>query len=194
MHTWGEVFPERPAPDGPALLHHSVWAGSGAAQARVARRSELAREITYNDKRALNERGVWSFFARQTSLYTNKVLSFADLSYCHERLPAVHPLHPIRCEQKTLADFAGQGHSGGSTPPSQMRLQPRRSRASSTFGSNTRNPGLVVLGFPCNQFRTAGAWQEGRYPSFASWNFGVSFRCSRRSRQWQLDAHPCSCS
>ena len=53
-----------------------------------------------------------------------------------------------------------------------------------------RERGLVVLGFPCNQFGQQDSGSEAEISSFCSLNYGVSFPMMKKVDVNGADAHP----
>ncbi len=53
-----------------------------------------------------------------------------------------------------------------------------------------RNRGLIVLGFPCNQFGAQDSGSNASISTFCTTNFGVSFAMMSKVAVKGLDAHP----
>lgn len=98
------------------------------------------------------------------------------------------PLTTIKGEQTTLADFAGKallvvntaskcGFTGQYKGLEQLWQQ-------------YREQGLVVLGFPCNQFGKQEPGDEGAIEQFCELNFGVSFPLFKKIEVNGSGAHP----
>ena len=86
------------------------------------------------------------------------------------------PCTTIKGEQKTLADFAGKAILVVNT--------------ASKCGFTPQYKGLVVLGFPCNQFGKQEPGDEGAISEFCELNFGVSFPLFKKVDVNGSDAHP----
>src|SRR5690606_34899829 len=88
------------------------------------------------------------------------------------------PCTTISGEQKTLADFAGKAYLVVNTAgkcgftPQYQGLEELWKR----YGEQ----GLVVLGFPCNQFRQQEPGDEAGIAEFCELNYGVSFPLFRK--------------
>jgi glutathione peroxidase len=98
------------------------------------------------------------------------------------------PLTTIKGEQTTLADFVGKallvvntaskcGFTGQYKGLEQLWQQ-------------YREQGLVVLGFPCNQFGKQEPGDEGAIEQFCELNFGVSFPLFKKIEVNGPGAHP----
>jgi|SRR5690606_38123207 len=98
------------------------------------------------------------------------------------------PLTTISGEQKTLADFAGKALLVVNTA-SKCGFTPQYKGLESLW-QQYRERGLVVLGFPCNQFGKQEPGDEGAISEFCELNFGVSFPLFRKVEVNGPGAHP----
>ncbi|UVE16196.1 glutathione peroxidase [Pseudomonas sp. LS44] len=83
------------------------------------------------------------------------------------------PCTTIKGEQKTLADFGGKALLVVNTA-SKCGFTPQYKGLESLW-QQYKDKGLVVLGFPCNQFGSQEPGDEGAISEFCELNFGVSF-------------------
>ena len=83
------------------------------------------------------------------------------------------PCTTIKGEQKTLADFAGKAILVVNTA-SKCGFTPQY-KGLEQLWQQYKDQGLVVLGFPCNQFGKQEPGNEGAISEFCELNFGVSF-------------------
>ncbi|TYO83252.1 glutathione peroxidase [Pseudomonas sp. CK-NBRI-02] len=102
-------------------------------------------------------------------------------------------LKNIRCvtlkgEQKVLGDFPGKALLVVNTA-SQCGFTPQY-RGLEQLWKQYRERGLVVLGFPCNQFGKQEPGDALDIAQFCERNFGVSFPLFRKIEVNGPDAHP----
>ena len=88
------------------------------------------------------------------------------------------PCTTIKGEQKTLADFGAKALLVVNTA-SQCGFTPQYKGLESIW-RKYRDQGLVVLGFPCNQFGKQEPGNEKEISQFCELNFGVSFPLFRK--------------
>ena len=98
------------------------------------------------------------------------------------------PCTTIKGEQKTLADFGGKALLVVNTA-SQCGFTPQY-KGLEALWEKYRDKGLVVLGFPCNQFGKQEPGDEGEISQFCELNFGVSFPLFRKIDVNGAGAHP----
>ncbi|SDJ73573.1 glutathione peroxidase [Pseudomonas delhiensis] len=98
------------------------------------------------------------------------------------------PCTTIKGEQKTLADFGGKALLVVNTA-SKCGFTPQY-KGLEALWEKYRDKGLVVLGFPCNQFGKQEPGDEGEISQFCELNFGVSFPLFRKIDVNGADAHP----
>lgn len=98
------------------------------------------------------------------------------------------PCTTIKGEQKTLADFGGQALLVVNTA-SQCGFTPQY-KGLEALWERYREQGLVVLGFPCNQFGKQEPGDERAISQFCELNFGVSFPLFRKIEVNGDGAHP----
>ena len=103
------------------------------------------------------------------------------------------PLLEIPCltmtgEQKTLADFSGKALLVVNTA-SKCGFTPQY-KGLEELWQRYRDQGLVVLGFPCNQFGHQEPGDEGAIAQFCELNFGVSFPLFKKVEVNGDQAHP----
>ncbi|MEL7935761.1 glutathione peroxidase [Pseudomonas delhiensis] len=98
------------------------------------------------------------------------------------------PCTTIKGEQKTLADFGGKALLVVNTA-SKCGFTPQY-KGLEALWEQYRDKGLVVLGFPCNQFGKQEPGDEGEISQFCELNFGVSFPLFRKIDVNGADAHP----
>ena len=91
-------------------------------------------------------------------------------------------------EQKTLADFAGKAILVVNTA-SKCGFTPQY-KGLETLWQTYKDQGLVVLGFPCNQFGKQEPGNDGAISEFCELNFGVSFPLMHKIDVNGDDAHP----
>ena len=98
------------------------------------------------------------------------------------------PVTTIKGEQKTLADFGGKAVLVVNTA-SKCGFTPQYKGLESIW-QQYKDKGLVVLGFPCNQFGKQEPGDEGAIFEFCELNFGVSFPLFKKIDVNGSDAHP----
>ncbi|MBO3274284.1 glutathione peroxidase [Pseudomonas schmalbachii] len=98
------------------------------------------------------------------------------------------PCTTIKGEQKTLSDFGGKALLVVNTA-SQCGFTPQY-KGLENLWRKYKDQGLVVLGFPCNQFGSQEPGSEGEISQFCEMNFGVSFPLFKKIEVNGSDAHP----
>lgn len=98
------------------------------------------------------------------------------------------PCMTIKGEQKTLADFGGKAVLVVNTA-SKCGFTPQYKGLESLW-QQYKDKGLIVLGFPCNQFGKQEPGNEGDISEFCELNFGVSFPLFKKVEVNGSDAHP----
>lgn len=98
------------------------------------------------------------------------------------------PCTTLQGEQKTLADFAGKALLVVNTA-SKCGFTPQY-KGLEALWQKYRDQGLVVLGFPCNQFGKQEPGDEGEIAQFCELNFGVSFPLFKKIDVNGANAHP----
>ncbi|WP_347506703.1 glutathione peroxidase [Pseudomonas anguilliseptica] len=98
------------------------------------------------------------------------------------------PVTTIKGEQKTLADFGGKVVLVVNTA-SKCGFTPQYKGLENVW-QQYKDQGLVVLGFPCNQFGKQEPGDEGAISEFCELNFGVSFPLFKKVDVNGSDAHP----
>ncbi|MER2097232.1 MAG: glutathione peroxidase [Pseudomonas qingdaonensis] len=98
------------------------------------------------------------------------------------------PCTTLRGEQKTLADYPARAVLVVNTA-SQCGFTPQYKGLESLW-QRYRERGLVVLGFPCNQFGKQEPGDELAISQFCEANFGVSFPLFRKVDVNGAGAHP----
>lgn len=98
------------------------------------------------------------------------------------------PVTTIKGEQKTLGDFGGKAVLVVNTA-SKCGFTPQYKGLESLW-QQYKDKGLVVLGFPCNQFGQQEPGNEGAISEFCELNFGVSFPLFKKVVVNGADAHP----
>lgn len=98
------------------------------------------------------------------------------------------PVLTIKGEQKTLADYAGNAVLVVNTA-SKCGFTPQY-KGLEALWQRYKGRGLVVLGFPCNQFGKQEPGHEGAISEFCELNFGVSFPLFHKIDVNGPDAHP----
>jgi glutathione peroxidase len=117
-----------------------------------------------------------------------------------QRFPSRHPGVP---NMKSIYDFEAQSIEGKSVPLSRYRGHPLLivntasacgftpqfaglEKLHETFGGR----GLVVLGFPCNQFGSQDPGSNEEIGTFCQKNYGVSFPMMAKTEVNGAQAHP----
>ena len=98
------------------------------------------------------------------------------------------PCTTIKGEQKTLADFGGKALLVVNTA-SQCGFTPQY-KGLEALWEKYRDKGLVVLGFPCNQFGKQEPGDAREIAQFCERNFGVSFPLFRKVEVNGPGSHP----
>ncbi|MGE7993832.1 glutathione peroxidase [Pseudomonas sp. NPDC089554] len=98
------------------------------------------------------------------------------------------PCVTLSGEQKTLGDFAGKALLVVNTA-SQCGFTPQY-KGLEQLWQQYREQGLVVLGFPCNQFGKQEPGDAKEIAQFCELNFGVSFPLFRKVEVNGPGAHP----
>jgi glutathione peroxidase len=98
------------------------------------------------------------------------------------------PLTTIKGEQPTLAEFAGKAVLVVNTA-SKCGFTPQY-KGLEHLWQQYKDRGLVVLGFPCNQFGKQEPGNEGAISEFCELNFGVTFPLFKKVDVNGADAHP----
>ncbi|WP_339516750.1 glutathione peroxidase [Pseudomonas sp. RL_15y_Pfl2_60] len=98
------------------------------------------------------------------------------------------PCTTISGEQKTLADFAGKAVLVVNTA-SKCGFTPQY-KGLEALWQTYKDQGLVILGFPCNQFGKQEPGDESDISQFCELNFGVSFPLFKKIDVNGSDAHP----
>jgi glutathione peroxidase len=98
------------------------------------------------------------------------------------------PVTTIKGEQKTLADFGGKAVLVVNTA-SKCGFTSQYKGLENVW-QQYKDQGLVVLGFPCNQFGKQEPGDEGAISEFCELNFGVSFPLFKKVDVNGSDAHP----
>jgi glutathione peroxidase len=98
------------------------------------------------------------------------------------------PCTTINGEQKTLADFGAKAVLVVNTA-SQCGFTPQY-KGLEQLWQDYKDQGLVVLGFPCNQFGKQEPGSEGAIAEFCEVNFGVSFPLFKKVEVNGEGAHP----
>ncbi len=98
------------------------------------------------------------------------------------------PVTTIKGEQKTLSDFGGKALLVVNTA-SKCGFTPQYKGLESLW-QQYKDRGLVVMGFPCNQFGKQEPGDEGAISEFCELNFGVSFPLFKKIDVNGANAHP----
>ena len=98
------------------------------------------------------------------------------------------PCTTITGEHTTLADYAGKALLVVNTA-SKCGFTPQY-KGLETLWQKYRDQGLVVLGFPCNQFGHQEPGDEAAISEFCELNFGVSFPLFQKIEVNGDEAHP----
>ncbi|MES2868385.1 MAG: glutathione peroxidase [Pseudomonadota bacterium] len=91
-------------------------------------------------------------------------------------------------EHKTLADYAGKALLVVNTA-SQCGFTPQY-KGLEALWQQYKDQGLVILGFPCNQFGKQEPGDEAAIAEFCEVNFGVSFPLFKKVEVNGNQAHP----
>ena len=91
-------------------------------------------------------------------------------------------------EQKTLADFAGKAVLVVNTASNCGFTS--QYKGLEALWQKYKDQGLVILGFPCNQFRQQEPGDEAAILQFCEVNFGVSFPLFKKVEVNGPQAHP----
>ena len=91
-------------------------------------------------------------------------------------------------EHKTLADYAGKALLVVNTA-SQCGFTPQY-KGLEALWQQYKDQGLVILGFPCNQFGKQEPGDEAAISEFCELNFGVSFPLFKKIEVNGDQAHP----
>ena len=105
----------------------------------------------------------------------------------------IHSLLSIPCvtlqgEHKTLGDFPARAYLVVNTA-SKCGFTPQY-KGLETLWQTYKDQGLVVLGFPCNQFGKQEPGNEEAISEFCELNFGVSFPLFKKIDVNGAQAHP----
>ncbi|MBB3105238.1 glutathione peroxidase [Azomonas macrocytogenes] len=98
------------------------------------------------------------------------------------------PVTTIKGEQKILADFGARVLLVVNTA-SKCGFTPQYQGLEALW-QQYKDRGLVVLGFPCNQFGKQEPSDEGSISQFCELNFGVSFPLFKKIEVNGAGAHP----
>jgi glutathione peroxidase len=98
------------------------------------------------------------------------------------------PVTTIKGEQKTLADFHGKAVLVVNTA-SNCGFTPQY-KGLEQLWQRYKDQGLVVLGFPCNQFGKQEPGDESAISEFCELNYGVSFPLFKKVEVNGGNAHP----
>ena len=98
------------------------------------------------------------------------------------------PCTTIKGEQKTLADFAGKAVLVVNTA-SKCGFTPQYKGLESVW-QQYKDKGLVIVGFPCNQFGHQEPGDEGAISEFCELNFGVTFPLFKKIEVNGDNTHP----
>ncbi|WP_027897603.1 glutathione peroxidase [Zestomonas thermotolerans] len=98
------------------------------------------------------------------------------------------PVTTIQGEEKTLAEFGARAFLVVNTA-SQCGFTPQYQGLEALW-QEFRERGLVVLGFPCNQFGRQEPGDEAAISRFCELNYGVSFPLFRKIEVNGPGAHP----
>ena len=112
---------------------------------------------------------------------------FREIHFMSNQLLSI-PCTTIKGEQKTLADFAGKAILVVNTA-SKCGFTPQY-KGLENLWQTYKDQGLVVLGFPCNQFGKQEPGNEGAISEFCELNFGVSFPLFKKVDVNGAQAHP----
>src|SRR5690606_35741452 len=121
------------------------------------------------------------------SLYSPPLSPLKGLQAMSDKLFEI-PVTTIKGEQKTLGDFGGKAVLVVNTA-SKCGFTPQY-KGLDDIWQQYRDKGLVVLGFPCNQFGRQEPGDEGAISEFCELNFGVSFPLFKKIEVNGSGAHP----
>ena len=98
------------------------------------------------------------------------------------------PCTTLRGEQKTLADYPGKAVLVVNTA-SKCGFTPQY-KGLEALWQQYKDQGLVILGFPCNQFGQQEPGDEAEISEFCELNFGVTFPLFKKVEVNGSNAHP----
>ena len=98
------------------------------------------------------------------------------------------PATTIKGENKTLADFGGKAVLVVNTA-SKCGFTPQY-KGLETLWQQYKDKGLVIVGFPCNQFGHQEPGDEGAISEFCELNFGVTFPLFKKIEVNGDNTHP----
>ena len=98
------------------------------------------------------------------------------------------PCTTLSGDQKTLADYAGKVVLVVNTA-SKCGFTPQY-KGLEALWQQYRDQGLVILGFPCNQFGQQEPGDEAAISDFCELNFGVTFPLFKKVEVNGSNAHP----
>ena len=98
------------------------------------------------------------------------------------------PCTTLRGEQKTLADYPGKAVLVVNTA-SKCGFTPQY-KGLEALWQQYKDQGLVILGFPCNQFGKQEPGDDAAISEFCELNFGVSFPLFKKIDVNGSQAHP----
>ncbi|MEB0206986.1 glutathione peroxidase [Pseudomonas sp. CCC3.1] len=98
------------------------------------------------------------------------------------------PCTTLSGEQKTLADYAGKAVLVVNTA-SKCGFTPQY-KGLEALWQQYKDQGLVILGFPCNQFGKQEPGDEAAISEFCELNFGVTFPLFKKIEVNGSQAHP----
>lgn len=98
------------------------------------------------------------------------------------------PATTIKGENKTLADFGGKAVLVVNTA-SKCGFTPQY-KGLETLWQQYKDKGLVIVGFPCNQFGHQEPGDEGAISEFCELNFGVTFPLFKKIEVNGENTHP----
>ena len=93
-----------------------------------------------------------------------------------------------RGETVSLADYSGKPILGVNTA-SKCGLTPQY-EGLQKLHEEFRDQGLIVLGFPCNQFANQERGNDAQIDEFCKVNYGVDFTLSQKVNVNGIDTHP----
>ena len=98
------------------------------------------------------------------------------------------PATTIKGESKTLADFGGKAVLVVNTA-SKCGFTPQY-KGLEALWQQYKDKGLVIVGFPCNQFGHQEPGDEGAISEFCELNFGVTFPLFKKIEVNGANTHP----